>query len=40
MRREEGVRILVDRVCQYNRRRGNCENVTLTGVFWAIRSHP
>jgi len=39
MRREEGTRILVDRASQYNRSRGNCENVTFTGAIRAVRYH-
>jgi hypothetical protein len=31
MRRQEGMRILVDRVNQYNHGLNNCENVTSKG---------
>jgi len=39
MRRQEGRRILVDRLYQYNQGRDNCENVTSKGynaTYWAL----
>ena len=40
MRRRDGMRILVDSVYQYNRRRCNCDNVTSKGRDATYRALP